>query len=76
MHADRANRAVLILFALLLIAGGVCTALAGFGAFGAANKYRHLFANPVGAYLAFRAPGYGSSWRWPPYCWQLLRCAG
>jgi hypothetical protein len=59
MHADRANRAVLILFALLLIAGGVCTALAGFGAFGAANKYRHLFANPVSAYF-----GIQGAWLW------------
>ena len=59
MHADRTNRAVLILFALLLIAGGVCAALAGFGAFGAANKYRHLFANPVGAYF-----GVQGAWLW------------
>ena len=60
MHADRTNRAVLILFALLLIAGGLCAAMAGFGAFGAANQYRHLFANPVGAYV-----GAQGAWLWP-----------
>ena len=59
MHADRTNRAGLILFALLLIAGGVGAALAGFGAFGAANQYRHVFANPVGAYF-----GTQGAWLW------------
>ncbi len=60
MHADRTNRALLILFALLLIAGGVGATLVGFGAFGAAYRYRRLFANPVSAYI-----GTQGAWLWP-----------
>jgi hypothetical protein len=60
MHADRTNRAVLILFALLLIGVGLLGALTGFGAFGTSTEHAHLFANPVGVYL-----GRNGVWLWP-----------
>jgi hypothetical protein len=60
MHADRTNRAMLILFALLLIAAGVMGALISFGAFGAATQHARLFDNPVGDYF-----GRQGAWLWP-----------
>lgn len=60
MHADRTNRFVLTLFALLLIAGGTAGALAGFGVFGEATQHGRLLANRVGRYF-----GAHGMWLWP-----------
>jgi hypothetical protein len=60
MHADRTNRAMLILFAIALIAAGVVGALAGFGALGPVTKHGELPANRVGAYF-----GRHGDWLWP-----------
>lgn len=60
MHADRTNRAVLVFFALVLIAGGLLAALTSFGAFGAAAARARLFDNPVGVYV-----GLHGAWMWP-----------
>jgi hypothetical protein len=59
MHADRTNRAMLILFALLLIAVGLIGALTSFGAFGVPAEHARLFANPVGIYV-----GHHGAWLW------------
>ncbi len=59
MHADRTNRAMLMLFALLLIAVGLIGALTSFGAFGVPAEHAHLFANPVGIYV-----GQHGVWLW------------
>ncbi len=60
MHADRTNRAMLILFAIVLLAAGVIGALAGFGAFGNVTKHGRLLSNRLGAYF-----GQHSDWLWP-----------
>ena len=60
MHADRTNRTMLILLALLLIAAGVLGALAGFGTFGATNRHSTLLANRVGSYFSEHG-----DWLWP-----------
>lgn len=60
MHADRTNRAMLILFALLLIAAGVLGALAGFGVLGSATKHNALLSNRVGTYFSEHG-----DWLWP-----------
>lgn len=60
MHADRTNRAVLVLFALMLIAGGLLATLNSFGVFGDAAAGARLFANPVGVYV-----GQHGAWVWP-----------
>jgi hypothetical protein len=60
MHADRTNRVMLILLAVLLIAAGVLGALAGFGAFGSATKHHVLLSNRVGTYF-----GQHGDWLWP-----------
>jgi hypothetical protein len=59
MHADRTNRAALIVFALLLTAAGLTGASTSFGAFGAATEHARLFANPVGVYF-----GHQGAWLW------------
>lgn len=59
MHADRTNRVMLILFALLLIAVGLIGALTSFGAFGVPVEHARLFANPVGVYI-----GHHGVWLW------------
>jgi hypothetical protein len=51
MHADRANRIVLILFGLLILAAGAAGMTASVGGFGQAISQRSLFANPVSAYI-------------------------
>jgi MFS family permease len=60
MHADRTNRVMLILFALLLIAAGTAGALAGFGAFGQAVKHRVLTSGWLSDYF-----GRHGDWLWP-----------
>ena len=60
MHADRTNRTMLILFALVLTAAGVAGALAGFGAFGEATKHDVLLSGEVTDYF-----GRHGDWLWP-----------
>ncbi|HEX8092760.1 alkaline shock response membrane anchor protein AmaP [Jatrophihabitans sp.] len=60
MHADRTNRAMLILFAVALIAAGVAGALAGFGAFGRATKHEVLVSDQLSDYF-----GRHGDWLWP-----------
>ena len=60
MHADRTNRVMLIVFALLLIAGGLDAGAASIGGYGTATKNSTLMDNPTGRY--FGAQGV---WLWP-----------
>ncbi|MDQ1722207.1 MAG: hypothetical protein QOI26_1941, partial [Pseudonocardiales bacterium] len=60
MHADRTNRIMLILLAIMLIAAGVIGALAGFGALGPVTKHGALVSNRVGGYF-----GRQGDWLWP-----------
>jgi hypothetical protein len=60
MHADRTNRALLALFGLLLLAGGVAGLLAGADAFGDGLDHRHLLDNPAAGFI-----GDNSAWFWP-----------
>ncbi|WP_199190080.1 hypothetical protein [Mycobacterium sp. ENV421] len=60
MHADRTNRAILNLFALLLIAAGLIAALTSFGVFGTPAAHAHLLASPVSFYI-----GRQGAWLWP-----------
>jgi len=60
MHADRTNRAALILLALLLLAAGVFGALAGFGALGSATQHGPVVSDEVSGYF-----GDHGDWLWP-----------
>jgi hypothetical protein len=60
MHADRTNRVMLVLFALVLTAAGVAGALAGFGGFGEAIKHQELVSGQVVDYF-----GRHGDWLWP-----------
>jgi hypothetical protein len=60
MHADRTNRVMLIVFALLLIAVGLDAGAASIGGYGTATKHSTLMDNPTGRY--FGAQGV---WLWP-----------
>jgi hypothetical protein len=60
MHADRTNRAMLLLLALLLIGVGVAAGAASVGAFGAATRHSRLIANPTGNFI-----GAQGGWLWP-----------
>lgn len=60
MHADRTNRAVLVLFALVLTAAGVAGALAGLGGFGQSIKHEVLVSGQVVDYF-----GRHGDWLWP-----------
>ena len=51
MHADRANRAALIAFGLLVLAAGAAGMTASVGGFGQAFSRRALFDNGVSAYI-------------------------
>lgn len=60
MHADRTNRAALILLATIALGAGVLGALAGFGLFGDGVQHRPLVDNPVSRYF-----GREGEWLWP-----------
>jgi hypothetical protein len=51
MHADRANRAALALFGLLVLAAGAGGMIASVGGFGQPFAHRFLFANRVSVYI-------------------------
>ena len=51
MHADRTNRSMLLLIAVLLVAAGVAGAITSFGGFGAATQHRTLLDNPVSTFF-------------------------
>jgi hypothetical protein len=59
MHADRTNRAVLILVGLLALIAGALGALGGFGVFGSSVQHRPLVDNPVSDYF-----GRQGDWLW------------
>lgn len=60
MHADRTNRSVLIVFALLLIAAGAGAGAASVGVFGTPVKHRSLLHHAVGDFY-----GRHGDWLWP-----------
>jgi hypothetical protein len=60
MHADRTNRTMLILFALLLIAVGLDAGAASIGVYGTSTKNSTLMNNPTGRYF-----GAHGVWLWP-----------
>lgn len=60
MHADRTNRTVLTLVALVLLAVGVLGLLTGQRVFGTRTSHGALIANRVGAFI-----GRNSVWLWP-----------
>jgi hypothetical protein len=51
MHADRANRIILIASGLLVLAAGAAGMTASVGGFGTAFSHRALFDNAVSAYI-------------------------
>ena len=51
MHADRANRAILILFGLLVLAIGAAGITASVGVYGQGFTHRFLLANRVSVYI-------------------------
>jgi hypothetical protein len=59
MHADRTNRTMLTLLAVILIAAGVLGALTGFKLFGASAQRHTLTGNSVGRYF-----GAHGDWLW------------
>lgn len=58
MHADRANRAALIVLGLLVFAAGAAAMTASVGGFGQALSHRSLFANRVSAFIGHHG------WTW------------
>ena len=60
MHADRTNRTMLVLFAVVLIAVGGLGAATSFGAFGKKIEHRHLSRNRVWTFF-----GQHGDWLWP-----------
>ena len=60
MHADRTNRVMLLLFALLLIAVGLDAGAASLGVYGTGTAHSHLMDNPTGRYI-----GAQGAWLWP-----------
>jgi hypothetical protein len=60
MHADRTNRIMLLLLAVLLIAAGLDAGAASIGAFGTATSRGLLMANPTGHFI-----GAQGAWLWP-----------
>jgi hypothetical protein len=60
MHADRTNRTILLLLAVLLIAAGLGAGAASTGAFGTATRHSPLTANPAGDFI-----GAQGDWLWP-----------
>ena len=60
MHADRTNRTLLIVLALLLLAVGLDAGAASIGVYGTATKNSTLMDNPTGRYF-----GAHGAWLWP-----------
>jgi hypothetical protein len=60
MHAERTNRVMLTLLALLLLAAGLGAGAASAGLFGTFTEHSSLMANPTGRF--FGAQG---DWLWP-----------
>ncbi len=60
MHADRINRSVLTLFAVLLIAAGAAAGAASLGLFGTATKHRILLHHALGDFYSRHG-----DWLWP-----------
>jgi hypothetical protein len=60
MHADRTNRTVLIVLALLLIAAGGAALAASLGVFGSFTQHSTLLDNPTGHFV-----GRNGAWLWP-----------
>jgi hypothetical protein len=60
MHADRANRVILVLLAVLMIAVGGAAGAASIGAYGTDERHSTLNENPVWAFF-----GAQSDWIWP-----------
>ena len=60
MHADRTNRTVMLVFALLLIAVGLDAGAASIGGYGTGAAHSHLMANPTGHFI-----GANGIWLWP-----------
>ena len=60
MHADRTNRILLLLLALLLITAGAVAGAASIGAFGTFTRHSSLMANPTGHFI-----GTQGDWLWP-----------
>lgn len=60
MHADRTNRAVLVVFGVLLLAVGIAGLGASVGWFGTSFSHHVLFDNRVSRYV-----GNHGTWLWP-----------
>jgi len=60
MHADRTNRTMMLLFAVLLIAVGLDAGAASIGVFGAGTTHSDLMDNPTGHFI-----GNNGVWLWP-----------
>ena len=60
MHADRTNRVVLSLLALLLIGIGLDAGAASLGLYGRGTQHSTLMANPTGRFF-----GTQGAWLWP-----------
>ena len=60
MHADRTNRVVLLLLAVLLIAAGLGAGAATLGIFGKVAQHSRLMDNPAGHFI-----GSQGAWFWP-----------
>lgn len=60
MHAERTNRTVMLLFAVLLIAVGLDAGAASIGGYGTGTAHSHLMDNPTGHFI-----GAHGVWLWP-----------
>ena len=60
MHADRTNRIMLLLLALLLLAIGLDAGAASIGVYGTSTEHSHLMNNPTGHFI-----GAHGVWLWP-----------
>jgi len=60
MHADRTNRTMMIVLALLLLAVGLDAGAASIGVYGTGTKNSTLMDNPTGRYF-----GAHGVWLWP-----------
>jgi hypothetical protein len=60
MHAERTNRVMLLLTAVIFIAAGLGAGAASLGAFGSVTQHSSLIDNPVGHFI-----GASGAWLWP-----------